>query len=382
MESLIKNFELREEEIVFESFFKFPEFANRLTGFGSLTLDANSSLRKKISHYVKVSYHRLSLIGFLFGTFSMIGYAIDHRSVLKEAAGCIPNITTIMLIGLKAFTTYNSRDELRNIVQEISGVFNKRLDTKHKMKTYLDQYQFYMRIYAMVFILILFPVYYPVVDYVLYQKTQLSVQYWFPINVFRLQTFPLALFWTDWMGWIMTTNLLATDTTIYAIITVVSMEFDVLTSDLRNFSLTVRHERMKKLKSFVDRHNKLLDLSDKLQDIYGWSFLFSFVGSSIIICFITFHLSIAGTFYEYMLNIPYLMMMGGQIFLLCFFGQKLVDAGESVIEGVYWSGWESFHDLKLEKQLIVIMARAQKPKKLSALGFADISLTSFTSVRF
>lgn len=378
----MKNFNLREDEIVFESFLKFSEFAFRLTLFDFSTLSESSTLREKIFHHVKINYYRVCLAGFFFGTISMCGYVVDHSDVFMEALACVPNITTIMLIGLKAFITFKRRDDLRMIIKEMAKIFNHQTDTKHKLKACLDEYQSYMRVYAIVFVAILIPVFYPIVDYVLYQKTELSVQYWFPIDVFRVETFPVAIIWTDWLAYIMTTHLLATDTLIYAIFTIIAMEFDVLSASFSNFHLIVKHERIDKLKSLVERHDKLLDLSAQLQDIYGLSVLFSFVGSSLIICFVTFHLSIAGSFYDYMLNIPFLLMMGGQILLLCMFGQKLINASESVAEAVYNCGWETFIEVEFRKQLVVIMARSQKPAKLSAMGFADISLPTFTSVSF
>lgn len=139
------------------------------------------------------------------------------------------------------------------------------------------------------------------------------------------------------------------------------------------------------MKELVDRHNKLLDLGDKLQEIYQLTFLFSFVISSLIFCFILFKLSTTspGDRVEaYSFFVPYLCMMVGQVFLICFYGQRLIDASLAVADGVYNCGWEEIFDVKFRKQLLLIIIRSQRPKTLTAMGFAEISLPSFTSVGY
>lgn len=98
-------------------------------------------------------------------------------------------------------------------------------------------------------------------------------------------------------------------------------------------------------------------------------------------CFVAFQLSPArNDFSTYTFYIPYLSMICGQILLLCVFGQNLKDSSEAVADGVYDSGWEDFADNDFKRQLVIIILRAQRPKRLTAMNFAEISLTSFTSV--
>lgn len=72
--------------------------------------------------------------------------------------------------------------------------------------------------------------------------------------------------------------------------------------------------------------------------------------------------------------------MGVPILLLCSFGQKLTNSSESVANGVYDCGWEDIKDEAFKKQLQLIIIRARRAKKLTAMGFADISLETFTRV--
>lgn len=77
---------------------------------------------------------------------------------------------------------------------------------------------------------------------------------------------------------------------------------------------------------------------------------------------------------------PYLGMVGGQCLLLCFYGQKILDRSGAVADGAFNCGWENFGDVSFNKQLILLIQRSHRTKRLTAMNFADISLATFTSV--
>ncbi|CRL04314.1 CLUMA_CG017410, isoform A [Clunio marinus] len=72
--------------------------------------------------------------------------------------------------------------------------------------------------------------------------------------------------------------------------------------------------------------------------------------------------------------------MAGHIFLLCSNGQKLEDNSMKVAEGVYASRWETFQSIKVKKHILFIMMKSQRAKRLTALNFADVSLSSFAHI--
>lgn len=98
-------------------------------------------------------------------------------------------------------------------------------------------------------------------------------------------------------------------------------------------------------------------------------------------CFSLFKIITAdGDMSIYFFYSSYLFGMAGGILLLCHFGQMLIDASESLAEGAYFSEWETFEEEHFKKQIIPIMLRAQRAKCLTAMGFADISLLTYTTV--
>lgn len=64
--------------------------------------------------------------------------------------------------------------------------------------------------------------------------------------------------------------------------------------------------------------------------------------------------------------------MCAQAFLLCAFGQDLIDSSLAVSDAVFESDWNNFEDVKLKKSLMMIMIRAQKPMRLTAMNFVTI----------
>lgn len=79
--------------------------------------------------------------------------------------------------------------------------------------------------------------------------------------------------------------------------------------------------------------------------------------------------------------IPSLLVMSAQILLLCVFGQKLIISSVKVAEGIYNCNWtDSVKELRVK--MVLIIMQAQKPRKLTAMKFVDVSLESFKNVRF
>lgn len=136
----------------------------------------------------------------------------------------------------------------------------------------------------------------------------------------------------------------------------------------------------KKLAELVKIHETLIRLSESLEKIYRISIFFNFFGSSIILCLIGFQFSIEIN--PEMLAKYFLFMTVSfvQILILCFYGNKLTTASESVNDAVYDTGWDVKGDKLFKSYLLMMMQRSQKPSTLSAFKFAVVSLKSFTTV--
>lgn len=174
--------------------------------------------------------------------------------------------------------------------------------------------------------------------------------------------------------------MLSTDALLYALITVVAMEFDILKLDFLDLQLEAERNRTEKLKSLVLRHCKLFEVADKLEKIFELIFLFGFVLSSLVMCYIAFILSITNDVASFVYFVPLFATVCGQMLLLCVYGQKIMESSFDVADGIFCCNLEDQNDVALTKQFVLIMVRAQKSKRLSAMGFFNVTLENFTSV--
>lgn len=372
-----------EDEINFNSFTKFPLFLFRLLFFGFKPASEIASLSTRIAYSLRMCYFKFIIVCLVVAIASMIGYAIVNSDNFVAAATSVPNVVTVVLIGLKSLATLLRKDQIWQIFLELSAIFELHAgeNKKYKIKNYLSSYHRLVKTYSGTFVLMFMPIAVPFFDYLATGRMKISVNYYFPYDAYQAETFLWTLLIVIWIAFYTLVLLLATDSLLYSLTTVVAMEFDILKVDFMNLNLMPKHRRADQIRSLTDRHNKLFDLGDKLQEIYALTFLFSFVISSLIMCFVAFQLSIAsGDISAYSFYIPYLCMIGGQILLLSVFGQKLKDSSEAVADGIYDCGWEEFKDNAFKRQLVIVMLRAQKPKRLTAMNFAEISLQTFTTV--
>lgn len=379
----IEMFNPKEEEITFDSFIKFPLFCFKLVFFDVEPLKENPSLRERFRFKARAGFTVLTLVAFFFAVISWFLHSFLTAKDFMSASSTVPNMVTGVLVFLKTFVAFAHRKELWNIFASLRKVFatHEAANATYKLRRYLDDYHFVMKLYASIFSVLFWPVIWPTFNFLIFGNMEFTITYWYPFDPYTLQTFPIALIWIDFLDWTFLVYMLSADSLLYALCTVVAMEFDILHIDLMNIRLTPKNDRGKKIKSLVERHNELFDLVDELQNIYGVTFLVSFTVSALVMCFDAFMISLSNDFGTVSFYFPFFLVIAGQIYLMCVYGQKIADSSEGIADGLYSCNWEELNDVAVTKQLILMMTRAQKSKRLNGLGFIDVTLMNFTSVK-
>lgn len=378
----IKMFNTPEDEIDFNSFMKFSAVCYNYVLFDFKPLSENASWIERIRHFGKVNFFRFCIACFCVAETSLVAFSILIASDFVEASANVPNVVTVVLIIVKAVVNLVRRKDIWILFGELQGIFDTRNgeNAKYKIKEYLDGYHNFIKAYGLTILFVFLPIAMPVVNFLIYGTMKLTVNYWFPFEAFIPENFPFALAWVLFIAYNCLVQMLAADALLYALITVVAMEFDILKLDLVNLKFSTAGQRLEKFNHLILRHNKLLDIGDQLQDIYGITFLLTFGISSLVLCFVAFHLSTAADLAAYAFYVPYMCMICGQVLLLCVFGQKLFNSSEEVADGIYTCDWEQFKDETFKKEMILMILRSRRAKKLTAMNFADVSLPSFTTV--
>lgn len=380
-------FEATEEEINFNSFTKLTLFIFGLVKFNFTPIEQDASRKEKFFFEARLNLCRFNVFTIALAATSFLIHAAQSKDFVFSST-CILNAISVSQVGLKIFATLHGREKIWNIIQalkkmsEIRGSFKNK---KYRIKSYFDEYLRTMKIYSVIIASAALPVVIlPLIKFVFFGIMEPTIIYWYPIDVYQTHTFFIALLWCDWIGFFGLAYLLAVDSLVYVIITMIAMEFEILREDFEeSFNIPTLNGKHPEIMGLVKRQIDLYELVDELQGIYELNFLFSFVISSLIICFVAFILTVAnGNLTLYSFFIPFLGVMMGQIFLLCMYGQKLMDASAEMAHGIYNSNWSEVEDISVRKQLVLIMERCQKEKRLTAMGFADISLPIYARVRF
>lgn len=373
-------FDPTEDEINFDSFTKFSLFLFHLVFIRFEPLKENAVLKERLVYYTRSTYNRLSFLVYIWTVISKI-ILITNSDDLMSASPLLLDVVSYFMNEFKVIYTYSRKHDIWRMLEAARPIFDSSVKKgKVSMKKYRKGTQRLVIIYAIPVALILFAIALPIIPFLLYGKMMFTMQYWFPFDPYHVEIFPLVYLWVNWEAYCMLITSLGVDSMLYSMVTIISMEFDVLKIDLIEIRNASKEERHEKTRDFIDRHNKLMDVSDMLQDIYARTFLVNFVISSLSMCFLFFQLSKAPNFAVFAFFLTYLGTMGGQVLLFCVFGQKLIDSSGSIVDGILNCGWEDTDDLSFKKQIVLMLMRAQKAKRLTALGFADISFETFAAV--
>ena len=373
-----------EPEINFDSFLKFPLFMCRVLLLDFEPSNSSSTIVKKLLYHFRTNFFKICLLSLIVGVAMMIAYLFLIATSFAKLSEVTLNIATIVLVFVKGMSTYANRNKIWILFQDLRRLFSGRTDknSAYNVKAYLKSYHRFIQIYSGSFIIVSPVMVLPLVLYYINGTMTFKVDYWYPFDPYQPSTFLCASLWIIWIAFLNLMFLLGPESLLYVLISVLVMEFDFLKLDFMKLKNTTKIKMRSECEKLVDRHNKLFELCDKLQDIYKFAFFASFMITSVIMCFIAFQLTIASEYDAYTLYIPFITIIGGQIFLLCLFGQNLIDSSLAISDGAFEMGWEYIEDEKIKQDLTLVIVRANRAKSLSAMKFAELSLPSFTLVSF
>lgn len=370
-----------EDEIDFDSFIKFPLFLFKIVAFDIEPMETNA--KEKQSRQVRKFYFIFYYSAICLGIFQATVYGFVHSDEIFVALNQIPNVLTLVLVVIKTSTTIFRKNDIWNLIEELRNIFKLHgSDTERSgIKLYLDKYNRIVKGLTGFFSIVTVALFLPFIDYLVFGTMEFTVSFWFPFDAFQLSTYPIAFVYSNWMCVNSSIFELSVDILLFALITVISMEFDLLRTDLINLKSASKHHRKYVMTSLLERHKKLLELGEKLSPIYAPSVFSNFAISSIVMCFNAFQISnskSSGAVYAF--YIPCSITFMGQVLLLCIFGQKLIDSSLQIASGIYECDWVDLEDIALKKQIILIMMRAQQPVQMTAMKVVKVSIENFTTV--
>ncbi|XP_014370790.2 odorant receptor 13a [Papilio machaon] len=145
--------------------------------------------------------------------------------------------------------------------------------------------------------------------------------------------------------------------------------------------------KMKYLKRFdnlIDQHKFILKNSMKLRNTLSLPMLCQLASSGMLICLAGYQvaLTVKISITKFLASLLYLGYNVFELFLFCRWCDEIKIQSEKISNAVYCSNWESGVALVqgVRPRIMFVIARAQKSLALTAGGFFDLSLVTFTTL--
>lgn len=369
--------------ILFKDFTSFSEKVFKLFTFKLSPFEEAKTWKEKFKIV-------LSDVFFWFKALNVCVFiGLGATAALKNSNGFLaltismPLMASLMLVVVKCLTVYCNKLRISEVLSMLEILFPRGnlVQKKYNIKRYLKNYKLFARIYSVLFML-------PCVGIVVIPLIKLAtsgdktfpLNMWFPLESERSDVYAIVFIWSCWVDANSIFILIAVDTLMFVMITLVSMGFDMLCIDLTDLANTKASKIENRTRELIQRHNDLIECCRKIEKIFSPSFLFNLMQGSFVICLTAFQYSTSTETTQYYFSGTYCSAILNQVWLLCFFGQKVIDSSNFIANGAYTSGWERIENIEVKKAIMLTIQRSQRTTKLTAMNFADISLKSFTSV--
>ncbi|CAB3258405.1 unnamed protein product [Arctia plantaginis] len=132
------------------------------------------------------------------------------------------------------------------------------------------------------------------------------------------------------------------------------------------------------LNKIILRHHALIRLAGDVEHMFSFALLVNFFNSSIIICFCGFCCVIVEKWNELVYK-SFLTTALSQTWLLCWYGQRLLESSARVSDALYECGWYKAAQ-NIKSSVLIMLHRSQKDIHVTTYGFSVISLSSYTTI--
>ncbi|EDV49917.1 uncharacterized protein Dere_GG17446 [Drosophila erecta] len=191
--------------------------------------------------------------------------------------------------------------------------------------------------------------------------------------------YPL-LFSQNFAGCTSAAGQISTDLLLCAVASQLVMHFDFLSTSMERHEVSGDWKTDSRfLVDIVKYHERILRLSNTVNDIFGIPLLLNFMVSSFVICFVGFQMTVGVPPDIVVKLFLFLISSMSQVYLICHYGQLVADASHGFSVATYNQKWYNA-DVRYKRALVIIIARSQKVIFLKATIFLDITRTTMTDL--
>ncbi|KRG00647.1 odorant receptor 85c [Drosophila mojavensis] len=332
----------------------------------------------------------VNVVFIMIAEFSFVVKAV----VDKEIVLAVMVMSYIGFIGVglsKMFFVWLNKATLSHIVRDLEDLFprDKPAQVACKLDYYLNSCSRISFMFSMLYSVAIWTFnLFNLIQYVIYDwwlqtrivPETLPYPVYVPWDPGHGLKYLLMFFNQNFAGYTSAAGQVSTDLLLCAVITQIIMHFNYLSQKFEDHQLTGDWAQDSRLLSeVVHYHNRLLRLSDQLNEIFGVPLILNFLISSFVLCFVSFELTVGVRPDEAIKLLLFLGCSLSQAYLICYHGQLIVDASSGFSMAAYNQNW-IMADERYRKALVFIMMRSQDPTYLKATVFIQITRGTMTDL--
>lgn len=243
---------------------------------------------------------------------------------------------------IKMYVIMNNRNDLASIIVQFEQLWPKTVKTsveKEIVEGYMSANHKWMSRYAYLSISCFFvvnttPIILTIYKLILGEKPERLLPFvtWFPFNEYGKVTYPLTYIFLFYGSHVSSAASICYDSLFCMFLSHLCLQYKLLAEDLRNTVASTKNNRdtneissEERLRRGIEKHQLLIDIRNNIDSIFTDVFFLNFSSSTFNICIVGFLFVIQKGFAGKVKFVMMLLTLLAQIFLLCWYGQEVVD---------------------------------------------------------
>jgi hypothetical protein len=363
-----------------EDFYKFP--VKLLESIGCFLLpNIPTSNRQNIQIKLMRCFFWFSMFAFSCANVSYgVCLALNHDDQ-KIIAKVLPTFIHSPGVTFRTIVLYRNRSKVREILGTFKKLFpkSKREQKENDVHSFYRSLAIFERVFKVLGVVLIIGLHLKAFSEFTKSERELVHEMWIPFDTSTDFGYVAASVFMIFVASIACCISFSTNLLVCSIMTLAALNFHVLKNDFRK-ALSDRNIKMADLKNLINRQNELAGVIKKIQSLHSVVFLLMFITGSLVICVSGYEAMAADNMADAVINSQFLVIMLNDIFVICLFCQKIIDASESLVEGITDSDWYQIDDQRIKKMIPLMIQRAQKIAFMTGEGFVVISREAFSSV--
>lgn len=409
--------------VPFDDYFRLPKFLMSIIPLNPL---AQYHVRTGgVRRALLIAFYFFTLASLLFicgGKTVFLVDIIKKKALITDIAGCAGWLIMGTMSIDALWMLYYNRDNIISVIKQLEALFPKTLPEQTGARVHFQLFKWnrlimiFLRFYTGTFLTAsLTTIVYALVGYytegVWHYDLPMFITY--PFNPYRMPLVVVLFVFESWAVMLTTIPLASMGLMLGSITRLLSLQYQILGTDLNNMvpQQDAYARDVAELGHLVRRHNRLLDLSVEIRQLFSLTLLINYLFSSVVICLFTFTVANATKMQEgykgyidsfglgccicaFLLYNALYSYYGNQLIekvrirvVVCcnfdmiygFPSESTVMQSLSLATCMYNSDWFEA-DIRYKKLMILIMMRSSTPEKYMGMGFFVVSFESQAKV--